>query len=125
MLAAGTHITDGYHRYDIPGKTIRDSGPGEKVPVTIESDAWLGSGCTIMRGVSVGEGSIVGAKAMVLADVPPYSIVVGSPARVVSLRFSDEELREHLSLRGRSREEADTLVASRNAGLKAAGFSPA
>jgi acetyltransferase-like isoleucine patch superfamily enzyme len=52
-------------------------------PVTIEDDAWLGTGCIILPGVTVGRGAIVGAGAVVTRDVEPYTIVAGIPARVV------------------------------------------
>lgn len=52
-------------------------------PVTIENHVWLCSGCTIMPGVTIGEGSVVGCNAVVTKDVPPHSLVVGSPAKVV------------------------------------------
>lgn len=52
-------------------------------PVHIEDHVWLCTGCTIMPGVTVGKGSVVGANAVVTKDVPPYSLVVGTPAKVV------------------------------------------
>jgi acetyltransferase-like isoleucine patch superfamily enzyme len=52
-------------------------------PVVIEDDAWVSAGACIMRGVTVGKGAIVGAHAVVTADVPPYSIVAGNPARII------------------------------------------
>jgi acetyltransferase-like isoleucine patch superfamily enzyme len=52
-------------------------------PVRIMQDAWIGAGCIIMPNVTVGEGAIVGAGSLVTRDVPPYTVVVGSPARPV------------------------------------------
>lgn len=52
-------------------------------PVHIEDHCWLCSGCTIMPGVTVGKGSVVAANAIVTKDVPPYSLVAGSPAKVI------------------------------------------
>jgi len=52
-------------------------------PVRIAKRAWIGFGATILRGVTVGEGAVVGACAVVTRDVPPYSVVAGNPARVV------------------------------------------
>lgn len=52
-------------------------------PITIEDNAWLGGGAIVLAGVSVGENAIVGAGAVVPKDVPPNSLVVGNPARVV------------------------------------------
>lgn len=52
-------------------------------PVHIEDHVWLCTGCTIMPGVTVGEGAVVAANATVTKDVPPYSLVGGSPAKVI------------------------------------------
>ncbi len=52
-------------------------------PVHIEDRVWLCSGCTIMPGVTVGEGSVVAANSTVTKDVPPHSLVAGSPAKVI------------------------------------------
>lgn len=62
-------------------------------PVTIEDDVWIGLRATILQGVTVGRGAIIGAGALVTRDVPPWSVVVGAPARVVRYRkdITDEE----------------------------------
>lgn len=57
--------------------------PEEVKPVRICRWAWIGQGSYIMKGVTVGEGAVVGANSVVVTDVPPYSIVMGNPARVV------------------------------------------
>ena len=54
---------------------------------TIGNDTWIGHGAIIMPSVSVGTGSVVGAGAVVTRDVPPYSVAVGTPARVIRRRF--------------------------------------
>lgn len=60
-------------------------------PVTdIGHDVWIGQGAFVKSGVSIGTGSIIGARATVLRDVPPYSIVVGTPGRVLRLRFPEK-----------------------------------
>lgn len=74
------------------GVTIRDNNGGhyinragykESAPVVIGDKAWLCEGCTIMPGVKIGQGAIIGAKAVVTSNVPPYTMVAGNPARVV------------------------------------------
>jgi acetyltransferase-like isoleucine patch superfamily enzyme len=56
----------------------------------IGSDVWIGAGATILGGVNVGPGAVIGTGSVVTADVPPYGIVAGNPARLVRLRFSSE-----------------------------------
>lgn len=53
----------------------------------IGNDIWIGAGAQVLRGVSVGDGSVIAAGAIVTKDVPPYSIVAGIPARVIKNRF--------------------------------------
>ncbi len=64
--------------------------------VIIGNDVWIGHGATILSGVKIGNGAIVGANSTVTKDIPPYAIAVGSPARVIKYRF-DEETRRKLN----------------------------
>ncbi len=64
--------------------------PKSKGDVTIGSDVWLGLECTVASGVSIGHGAVVGARAVVTKNVPPYAIVAGNPAAVVKYRFDRE-----------------------------------
>jgi acetyltransferase-like isoleucine patch superfamily enzyme len=64
-------------------------------PVTIGADVWLGFRCVVLSGVTIGDSSVVGAGAVVVQDIPPNSIVVGSPARVIRQRFGPEEFVRH------------------------------
>ncbi len=68
-------------------------------PVTVLGpDVWIGQGAFVKAGVSIGAGAIVGARATVLRDVPPYAIVVGTPARVVRPRFPEAVVARLLAL---------------------------
>jgi serine acetyltransferase len=62
----------------------------DNLKTRIGADVWIGANAVVRQSVSVERGSVVGAGAVVLNDVPPYSIVVGQPARVLKRRFSDE-----------------------------------
>lgn len=62
--------------------------PFEKKCV-IGHDVWIGCNSTILRGVSIGHGAVIGANSLVNKDVPPYAIVVGSPAKMIRFRFED------------------------------------
>lgn len=56
----------------------------------IGNDVWIGCNSTILRGVTIGDGAVIGANSLINKDVPPYSIVVGSPGKIVKYRFSPE-----------------------------------
>jgi acetyltransferase-like isoleucine patch superfamily enzyme len=58
-------------------------------PTTIGNDVWIGHGVFVRAGVTIGDGAVIGSRSLVLHDVPPYTIVAGSPARVVRQRFDD------------------------------------
>ena len=62
----------------------------------IEDDVWLGTNAIIMPGVTVGQGAVIGAGAVVTKDVPPYAVAVGVPARIIRYRF-DEDTAARLS----------------------------
>ena len=71
----------------------------ESCPTTeIGPDVWIGQGAFIKSGVTIGAGAIIGARATVLRDVPPYGIVVGTPARVLRLRFPEATVERLLAL---------------------------
>lgn len=69
--------------------------PENDAPVVIEDDVWTGANVTILKGVTIGRGSIIAADAVVTKSFPPYSIIDGVPAKVLKMRFSEEEIEEH------------------------------
>ncbi len=91
-------IITGDHRIDIIGKYMIDVTPEEKLPendeeVIIEDDVWCGANVTILKGVRIGHGSVVAAGAVVTKSFPPYSIIGGVPAKLLKMRFTEEEIR--------------------------------
>lgn len=67
--------------------------------LVLGNDVWIGTNATICRGVSIGDGAVIGANAVVTKDVPPYSIVVGSPAKIIKYRFDNRTIELLLELK--------------------------
>lgn len=65
----------------------------------IGNDVWIGSGAIVLRGVSVGDGAVIAAGAVVTKDVPPYALVAGVPARIINYRFDKEIIDSLLKLK--------------------------
>ena len=106
-IASGVHIfLGGDHRMDwittypfpqwgvAPADHRRTKGD-----VVIGNDVWIGMGATILSGVTVGDGAVIAACAVVTKDVPPYAIVAGNPARVKKYRFSEENIQKLLKIK--------------------------
>jgi len=72
--------------------------PSCKGDIIIENDVWIGATATIMSGVKISNGAVVGAGSVVTKDVPPYAIVAGNPAKVVKYRFTEEQIEKLLSI---------------------------
>ena len=79
------------HKFDDLSLPMQQSGFSEVKPVTIGNDVWIGGRVIILPGVTIGDGCIIGAGAVVSKDVPPYSVAVGNPARVVKSRLPSEK----------------------------------
>jgi len=108
MVAAGCRVVGADHLIDRAGTPTRLAWPQEPRRVTVfGADAWIGERVTIREGVTIGAGAVVGSAATVVRDVAPYTIVAGTPARVVRDRFAAEELALHDGLvRARYQERA-------------------
>lgn len=63
-----------------------------KGDIVVGNDVWIGYEATILSGVKIGDGAIIGAKAVVTRDVRPYSVVVGVPAKEIKQRFDSETI---------------------------------
>jgi virginiamycin A acetyltransferase len=92
VTASANHRSDGissfpFAIFDGGFAEGRPSMPGPGPDTVIGHDVWIGTRATILPGARLGNGTIVGAGAVVSGDVPPYSIVAGNPARVLRRRF--------------------------------------
>lgn len=98
---AGPNLTiiTGDHHYMV-GKFIDQVKDEDKLPendqdIVIEEDVWCGANVNIMKGVTIGRGSIVAAGAVVTKSCSPYSIIGGVPAKFIKKKFTEEQIREH------------------------------
>lgn len=66
--------------------------------ITVGNDVWIGYEAVVLAGVTIGDGAIIGARSLVVKDVPPYAIVGGMPAKLIRKRFSDDVISELTSL---------------------------
>jgi chloramphenicol O-acetyltransferase type B len=73
--------------------------PHSKGDVTIGNDVWICHEALILSGVTIGDGAVIGARAVVTRDVPPYGIVSGNPARLIRKRFDDATIERLLAVR--------------------------
>ena len=86
--------------YNVSGGTGRHLGYQEIDPLkrtTIGNDVWIGSRVTIMQGLNIGTGAVIGAGSIVTKDVPPYAVVAGSPARIIKYRFDENTIQKLLN----------------------------
>ena len=65
----------------------------------VGNDVWIGANATILNGVTIGDGAIIGAHSLVTKDVEPYSIVVGVPAKVIRYRFDKDTIQKLLAIK--------------------------
>ncbi|MBU2885825.1 CatB-related O-acetyltransferase [Gilvimarinus agarilyticus] len=66
--------------------------------IEVGNDVWIGMKSSVLSGVKIGHGAIIGANSLVTKDIPPFGIAVGSPAKVVAFRFSDDIIQQLLVL---------------------------
>lgn len=99
IVGRNDHAIDEIGRPMVFSTWVGDREPRSKDSVEIGRDVWIGGASVVLSGLTIGEGSVIGSGSIVTADVPPYSIVVGNPARVIRSRFNDPaEIKEHQAL---------------------------
>jgi len=105
IMNGANHLTESITAYPFAvfGGDWHDAMDGKSYPskgdTTVGNDVWLGYGATIMPGVTIGDGAIIGAKSVVTKDVPAYAIVGGNPTKVIRYRCDEAARSQLLELR--------------------------
>jgi virginiamycin A acetyltransferase len=86
-----------YEEWGLKKSDITDAWD-DKGDIIIGNDVWIGYEAVIMAGVHIGDGAIIGARAVVTKDVPPYTIVGGTPAKEIRKRFDEDVVKKLLRL---------------------------
>lgn len=100
MFGPNVTIMGGDHNTTVVGQymfDVKDKLKNNDLPVIIENDVWIGANCIILKGVTIGQGSIIGAGSLVTKSIPPNSVALGHPAKVVRKRFSDDQYILHIN----------------------------
>lgn len=98
FIMTGNHKLDAISTYPFPifGQGWESAFDIDSLPVKgdiiVGHDVWFGYDSLVMNGVTIGNGTIIAARAVVVKDVPAYSIVAGNPAKVVKMRFDDQAI---------------------------------
>lgn len=103
IMGPNVTIITGNHRIDFVGKFMADVTESEKNPdddedVIIKRDVWIGANTTILKGVTIEEGCVIAAGAVVTKNTEGYGVYAGVPAKRVADRFSEENLVQHCEL---------------------------
>ncbi len=86
MMGTNCIIYTVNHKFDDTSVLMRTQGNQDSKPVVIGDDVWIGGRVTILPGVHIGNGAVIGAGAVVTKDVPDYAVVGGNPARIIKFR---------------------------------------
>jgi galactoside O-acetyltransferase len=99
MIAAHSGIYANSHNFANPLEPIKYQGVTRK-GIVIEDDCWIGHGVTVLDGITIGQGSVIGAGTVVNKNIPPFSVAVGVPARVIKSRISQPLWEEGVGVSG-------------------------
>lgn len=80
-------------------KFFTDRNKANSHQIIIGNDVWIGVNATIMSGVKIGNGAVIGAHAVVAKDIPPYAVAVGNPVRVIKYRFDEETIKKFMAIK--------------------------
>lgn len=106
IMNGANHATSGFSTYPFAifggawatGFSFEDLKGSYKGDTVVGHDVWIGHEATVLPGTRIGDGAIIGAKAVVSGEVPPYAIVTGNPGRVLRRRFTDEVIEALLAI---------------------------
>jgi acetyltransferase-like isoleucine patch superfamily enzyme len=91
FLLGGEHNFNNLTTFEFSVKYLKQSSESmTKGPIIIGNDVWIGRGSTILSGVHIGNGAVIGACTVVRKNVPPYAIVIGNPMRIAGYRYTEE-----------------------------------
>lgn len=104
VLGGGEHVTTRASSFPLNARLFDPkmrTGPDalDKGPTRVGSDVWIGLGATILAGVVIGDGAVIGARSLVSRPVPAFAVVAGNPARLLRYRFEPEIRARLLALR--------------------------
>lgn len=98
FICGGNHRMDSFSTYPFEKRCFGRNEAICKGPITVKDDVWIGTNAIILSGITLGQGCVVAAGAVVEKDVPPYAIVGGVPARIIRYRFSEEQIENLLEV---------------------------
>jgi len=104
LIAGGEHDKDWVSTYPFIDRWSLQKykylkKPRYKGNINIGNDVWIANNVTILSGVNIGDGSIIGASAVVTKDIPPYSIAVGNPIKIIKYRFNKVTIQKLLEIK--------------------------
>ncbi|WP_422006243.1 CatB-related O-acetyltransferase [Roseivirga pacifica] len=106
-IARSVSFQEFNHRIDRPSTYFmaqnifdlnRDLDTNSKGAINVGNDVWIGMHTVVLGGAKIGHGAIIGANSVVNGDIPSYAIAVGSPAKVIGYRFSEEKIKQLLNM---------------------------
>jgi len=113
MFGPSPIIVGGDHYFGVEGKSVRFLHPLDRencIPVSIEDEVWCGARVTILSGVTIGIGAVIGAGSLVVKSIPPFTVAVGNSCHPIKKIFTNEILLNHMIALKYSREFALSII---------------
>lgn len=95
LTAEGLVVITSNHRQKIGQFLSGGNEDNEYHDVIVEEDVWIGMNVTLLSGVTVGRGAIIGASSVVTKSIPPYAVAVGNPAKVIKFKWTIDDIINH------------------------------